>query len=161
MGVPVATVGGYVAESPCFHRGAVSWSRHRNEGGLFPQAGIGAAAQTPRQSGALGHEATSHWPVSGSPTGHSWPSITTRVCHALVRQGHAASLSDTTHPAQHKLLLSKRREKHSDLASLTNELLGLFKKLKVAWDYFSRLKLRVYSIIAENALIQHTVPQSA
>lgn len=45
--------------------------------------------------------------------------------HAFPRQGDTDSPRDTTHPMQHKRVVSKRREKHSYFASFTNETLGL------------------------------------
>lgn len=57
-----------------------------------------------------------------SQTEKSWCSET---YHAFPGQGNTDSPRDTTHPTQHKRVVSKRREKHSYFASFTNETLGL------------------------------------
>lgn len=123
--LPFAIVGNYVAELPHALSGVVSLSRHRNEEEPSPHIGVDSAAQISWQSHALGHADMCNCPVSGSHNKNSWRSINNTRCHALVGQGHAGSPTDTTHPTQHKMVVSKRREKHSYFASLKNEILGL------------------------------------
>lgn len=124
--LPFATGRDYVAHHPCFYS-VQTWTRvggrlsHTLEQILEPRShgshgrGVLLAMQT---------RATAQFQDSHAEK--SWRSTTAaRARHAFPGQGDPGSPRDTTHPTQHKRLVSKRREKRSYFASFTNETLGL------------------------------------
>lgn len=99
---------------PCFYSGVVSLSRHKHEVGGRLSHTLEQIPE-PRSHGRVRLSATQIRATAqfqDSQTEKSWCS---KMHHAFPGQGDTDSPRDTTHPTQHKRVVSKRREKETQL----------------------------------------------